>query len=897
VRSPLPPVTHPHHQELIAQLQPLPEGELSGLAARARATLEAHDALARQAHAAGGSGDSTCRVLTASADLLVTGLLDALRSRLPGGVAVGLVALGGYGRRELSPKSDLDLLLLHPPDLEEARLGPFAAAFSTALWDLKRSVSLSVRSPTGALDAAAADHVLATALLDARHLAGDPALLAELLEARRQVQRPSVSDAFIDAKVQELEARRRRYGGSLYVLEPHLKQGEGGLRDLDVLRWLGQQRYRAPTVPALLRQSILSPGEAAQLEAARDLLLRARHELHWQRGRKDDRLTFDSQEEVALALGYRGDAETLPVEQFMRHVYLAAWTIRRAADDMVSRCLSSRAPRVEGEAVRRLGDFRVRRGRILRGKGTPTFEEAPWRMLELFRLAEAERLGLDPHTKQELVAAVPALEAFREDPRVAHAFQVLLTRPGTRGELLFELHELGLLGAVLPEFGRILAQHQHDAYHVYTTDVHSLFALQRLQALRAGDFQDQVPSLWRRMRALDDPMPLYLAMLYHDVGKGRGGGHAEHGAEDVVRAAGRLGLNPRQTSLARFLVREHLLMSHTSQRRDLSDPQLIADFARTCGDPEQLSCLYLLTWADISAVGPNMWTSWRAQLLETLFERARDVLSGGGDAPAASSARSLCLAAWEPLLGPERAAALADSLPTRYFHATPHPAQARLDARLLERARHAPVAGALLQAADGSRLVLATRDREGLLALIAGVLTAHRIDVLSARIVTTQDGLALDSFEVRAATGGRLSRSRWREARRSLREVLEGREHPAELLAARSGRRRFAKALPPVETLVTVDNRASRRFSVVDLRAEDRPGLLYDAARLLSQLGLTIAVARINTEANAAKDSFYVTRGGDKLSPEAVEEVVRGLTRGLSADPDALPGGASLPSA
>lgn len=886
------------HESVVDSLPSLPPGPARSLGSRAQAYSAQLDAIAKRDHEAGASGVSTSRILSAGADLLVTGLVDELRPLLPEGAQIALVALGGYGRRELSPHSDLDVLLLHAEGLDEAGLQPFAAALSTALWDLKRAVSLTVRTPGATAEAALGDHVLRTALLDARLLLGAPELFDALAGLLRQARSSAAAHAFLDAKIAELKSRRRRFGGSLYVLEPNLKQGEGGLRDLDLLRWLAAHHFHVNRLSALLQLSILSPLEASTLEDARDFLLRARHALHWEKGRKDDRLTFESQEEVAAALGYRGGPHQLPVEQFMRDYYLAAITLRRAADAMVDRCLAGRQ---RDSGSHRVGGYRVLRGRLLRAGGTPDFEQAPWRILELFRLAETERLAIDDVSRDELVAAIPSLEAHREDPRVTREFKQYLTRPGGRGELLFELHELGVLGAVLPEFGRIYAQHQHDAYHVYTTDVHSLFALQRLLSLRAGDFQEQVPALWRRMRALVDPLPLYLAMLYHDVGKGLGGGHAEKGTALLEAAATRLELTARQREVAAFLVREHLLMSHTSQRRDLSDPALIADFAARCGDHERLVCLTLLTWADMSSVGPGMWTDWRAQLLETLYTRAREVLLGTGPGTASGTAREASRAAWTARFGEACASELVSLLPNRYFDAAPEPSRAVLDARLLLRARRVPLAAVLLQSSDGtsSHLALATHDRPGLLATIAGVLAAHRIDILSARIVTTADGLALDAFDVRAGTGGRLSKSRWREARRALREALDGRLSVPELLSARAPAPRYAKPLPPVATRVTVDNRASGRFSVVDFRAEDRLGLLHDVARALAAEGLEIGVARVNTEANSAVDSFYVTRGGGKLTDAEVERLVPRLTAVLSAPevgPPEEPRGSPAPS-
>jgi [protein-PII] uridylyltransferase len=879
-----PPPPPPTHAEALVSLPAFPPGGAGDRLVRAREYVRQTHAIVEAFHRSGASGLSTCRLLSEATDRLVRGLFEELAAETQAPPGLALVALGSYGRCELSPHSDLDLLLLRPPGSPEEGSAALARALPTLLWDLKRTVGWSTRSPEECARAAEDDHTVRTALLDCRFLAGEPSTAAGLTGHVLPELLGRGPEAFIQDKVQELRTRRERYGDSVFLLEPHLKQGDGGLRDLETALWIAQVRFRARDLQGLLQKSILPGSEVTRLEAARDFLLRIRHQLHFLRGRKEDRLTFELQVEVARFLGYPEQGPVLPVEAFMRDYYLAAHALRLAADGLISRCEElGPARRGPSRDERRLGPFKVFSGRLSVSDAS-LFQREPSTLLDFFRTAEEHGLPLYSWARQQVVQALPALEAARASPAVTTAFLALFARPGTRGELLFELHDTGVLGAVLPEFGRITAHHQNDLYHVYTVDVHTLFALRRLYTLRAGDLLEEEPELSRAMRDLEDPLPLYLGMLLHDAGKGLGGNHSEKGRGLMVSVGGRLGLSPRQREVAEFLVLEHLLMSHTAQRRDLSDPALIADFARRVGDVEKLTCLYLLTWADIRSVAPGMWTGWKAQLLRELYDKARAWLLGTTEGQPGPG-REQFHARWARVFGEARAHALAQVLPERYFLGT-SPARATLHARLLDRARRRTLAAALrhLPEAGHSELALAARDRPGLLALLAGVLSAHRIDILSARIVSTTDGLALDVFDVRPPHGLLLERSRWRAARADLVRVLSGAVSSEEVLRRRRSGSLLQRPLPPVAPKVTVDNRASRGFTVVDVVARDRVGLLHAIASALTASGAQIALAKVATEAHRAVDSFYVTREGARVErPEEVKALVSSLTAALQA--------------
>jgi [protein-PII] uridylyltransferase len=890
----LPQPPPPDGADDAAHLPMLERGAAKDRLERARALLNAGRTWIRARHDAGAAGLSVCRLLTELMDRLVVGLWrDLLEEvRLPKDLC--LVALGGFGRREQSPHSDVDLLLLRGRRAAESKIAPQARAFLTVLWDLKLQVGWSVRTADECARGAAADHTVLTALLDRRLLAGDEPLFERLDGPVLRDLLTHRADAFVAAKVEEMRARREHYGESVFVLEPNLKLGEGGLRDLETALWIAQARFRARGLDGLLTQSILPPSDVQALRSARDFLLRTRNHLHFLTRRKEDRLTFDLQEMVAPFLGFEAQDDVLPVEQFMRRYYIAARAIRRAADGLVARGEEAARPPARAPG-RRIGQFKVFQGRLTLEAAPELLRREPWWNVHAFRVADEEGLPLYSWLQDQIRQALPQLAEASSDERVREALLELLLRPGSRGQFLFEMHELGVLGAVMPEFGRITAHHQHDLYHVYTVDVHSLFAARRLYGLRAGEAVEEVPELSREMQELEDPLPLYLGMLLHDAGKGMGGNHSENGRALMVQLGERLRLTPRQREIAEFLVLHHLLMSSTSQRRDISDPELVARFADTCGDVEKLVCLYLLTWADIASVGPGMWTEWKARLLAELFHGARARLLGEPHDAAGhlATARRTFEDRWARAFGSAGAARLSEVFPDRYFLAADAEC-ARLHGSLLERVARHGFAAALRhrKGSAHSELTLAAADRPGLLALFAGVLSAHGIDVHRARIVSTTDGRALDVFDVAGPRAGPLERSRWRNARADLLKVLRGEATVDDVLRRRRPNALFERPVPRVATRVTVDNRASGRFSVVDVRAEDRVGLLYVIASALREAGATIALAKIATEGNRAIDSFYVTRDGAKIAdPAEVDALERRIHDAVDAFEGARPAG------
>ncbi|HUB06878.1 MAG TPA: [protein-PII] uridylyltransferase [Myxococcales bacterium] len=850
----LPPVPADDRAAALARLPPLPPRRPPGWQV---AFYGEGQRVVREAQRAGASGRTVVRLQSGLVDRLIEGLAADLGLPERG---VALVAQGGYGRRELSPASDVDLLILSDAPLSiDGLLYP--------LWDLKLEVGHALRPVQECLGLAAEDPVTLTTLLDARLLAGDPGRFAELGRGVEDLLRRQ-GEAFIQAKRAELVARRLRFGQSVYLLEPNVKQCEGGLRDLQTAVWIARARYRLRGLRQLLASSILPPSSVAEAMRARDFLWRIRNELHLLTGRKEDHLTFDHQEKVAALLGYGDRPEGLAVEQFMRHYYLAAAAVKRIADEIIDRCAEGRPARRRAEEPVD-AEFKIWDGRLT-VTGSTLFADDPTAIARAFLVSAQLGAPLYSYARDLVVAALPRVDdAVRADPRATSALAALIGLPGTDGEWLAPMHELGVLDAFLPELAGVRALAQHDLYHVYTVDVHLLFALRRLYALRRGDLVQAQPALTRLCLQVSAWLPLCLGVLFHDAGKGRGGQHSQRGAELVGRVARRLGLSPRDVETAEFLVREHLTLSHVAQRRDLSDPEMIRAFAATMGDPERLDLLYLLTYVDVSSVGPSTWTDWKGRLFHELHEKARAVLAP--EAAAAPPEGRRLLRALERLgVSAGDAERFLARMPDRYLHSV-RPREALRHLRILGRLkREAPLASRRVPAASVTELILCAADRPGLLALFAGALAAHRIDILSAEVYSTATGEAIDIFHVQAAGGGAVDAKRWADAREDLRRVLSGVESAQALLARRLRPSKLpSRALPAVPTRVRLDNQSATNATVLDVTTEDRLGLLFTLARTLHGLGLEIALAKVSTEANRAVDAFYVTLGGRKIEDPA----------------------------
>lgn len=823
---------------------------------------------------------------------------------------MALAAVGSFGRGAVALRSDIDVKLVVPPGAESREAASRVSdALLYPLWDAGLSVGHQVTSIEEALELSRSDLATATSLLDVRRVAGDGALVGELVDrAYAGIFGDGQLDGFVERLERECAQRHARFGDSLYLLEPEVKAGAGGLRDLDIARWGARARYRgAPdqdTWAELVRVGVLVPREAQEIARAEEFLWRVRNRLHGEAGRKSDRLTFDRQEAIAVALGYgrRGsggegadrtsDADeatsSLPpeiraeaAERFMQDYFGHARVVSRAREALLLRAKPERRRRrpveVDVGAGVRLFDGHVT-------LDPQRLSRDPALALRMYSACVERQMPALPFARDVITNAsadASWCERLRASPEAARRFLELLCTvreaPLRRGSVMGELHEVGLLLAMIPEFEPVTGRVHHDVYHVYTVDVHSVAAVDHLRALFRGELAEQHPLATRLATELSRPLPLFLATLLHDIGKGypdASGSRRNHsvsGAElcDVILP--RLGVVGDDAAEVRSLVLNHLAMYHVATRRDLDDPSTAAEFCAHVRGREGLSHLYLLTVVDISTTSPTAMTSWKAHMLGELYFAADAYLAGAGgalDAERAGRARAAALEAW-----PDDAASLQSflaTMPDRYLLSNaPEAICAHARAAIERRARGRAVHVTLVPSrhAEISELCVVAEDAPGLLARIAAAITAARLEVLAAQVYSRTvraDGAetteAVDLFWLQGARAGvdGVAQVMPRLAG-DLERLCAGEVDAEELLQERVGGSRWReRPSPAVVPSVVVDDRASPRHTVIEVFAKDRPGLLYSLARALHGLGLSIALSKINTEGTKVADVFYV---------------------------------------
>jgi [protein-PII] uridylyltransferase len=850
-----------------------------------KAALSAAREATRAAHDSGLPGDETAREYTAAVDEILKGLLTKVG--LPPSVAV--VAVGGFGRGELLPFSDLDVWFV-VEDSADPKVSSFAEEVLYPLWDSKLDVGHAVRTVEETLALAPEDLTCATALLDARLLAGD--------ETRWQALKAAAPRAFADSRpfIDKLRGERaerhKRFGDTVYLLEPNTKNGDGGSRDLLAGLWAVKARFGVDDFPALV------PSEAAERQAqalveARRFSLTVRTACHLAAGRKADRLTFELQESIAPSFaarfGKRFGLSPTPsahpavapaVEALMQRYFLAAKAVRRETERLFDRCV--RVP--SRKKPRRIDDsFTVVDGRLVAAA-----LDKPRDLVRAFNVAVELGADLDGATR-DLIADQAARrgadlgadsEAQRELARL-----IADDRDARQPSRLEEAHDLGVLDALMPEFAACAARVQHDLYHVYTVDQHQLYALARLKALARGELADELPLPTEALADVERRGPLYLATLLHDVGKPLGKGHSESGAKLTATVAARLGFSPDEIAEAEFLVRKHLLLARLSQRRDLNDNAMIANLAAELRDAETLRALYVLTVCDMSMVAPDNLSQWKEELLGELYRRTLEQFEGNAEVGGEDLVDRRRARAAE-LLGekPEQLAAWTASMPARYFAVTAPNQIAHHVA--LSRRRNGPVAVEVAQHVrrNMTELTVIADDAPGLLSRIAGVLLANRIDVWSAQIYSRGPEV-VDVFSTRDRYGRAITDDkRWARVEDDLREVLGGSVEVAALIESRREKSPLPeRVVPAVTTEIDVDNDISAELSVVDVYTQDRLGVLYTITNTLAAQHLDIHIAKVATEGHRVADAFYVLDAdGKKLSSVRVAELRAELTKALS---------------
>ncbi len=788
---------------------------------------------------------------------------------------VALVALGGYGRRDLAPYSDVDLTVLHDSGAEGV-VFPLASRLLHDLFDVGLDLQQSVRTPAQSWKFAAQDPIIRTSLIEARFLAGNEKLydtFFEKFQRRTRARFKSVFHTIYGAR----KAERQQYGETVYLLEPNIKRSRGGLRDLQLVRWLGFARYGVATAEALQLAGGLTKADQSDLRTASEFLLRLRNELHFHAGKSNDVLDKTEQVRLADLYQYQGTEGILPVEQFMSEYFRHT----RAVSSVVSNFLANNRPgQVLFQALGVVfshqveGDYRVSPNEVRATKrGLAKLRKNLSEVLRLCELANLHDKRIEAATWETVRSAVPK---FTGDvsPRIAGQFMALIARPGRLGELLRRLHELGVLEKIIPGFTHARCLLQFNEYHKYTVDEHCILAVQR-----CTEFISDPGILGRIYLGIKQKHILHLALLIHDLGKGYVEDHSEIGLRIAEETAQRLQLPLREAETLKFLVHKHLVMSHLAFRRDTHDEELILRFAVDVGSPEVLDMLFVLTAADFAAVGPGVWNSWKADVLVGLYRRTMRHLAS--DSPAVDSYERLKRRRAEVL------GLLADEADQKWFSRQVESLQAayaysKPSARIADELRDlhklkpgdVSTRGHYTPETRTLEFVVGTHDNitPGLFHKLTGALASQGLEILSAEINTLADGLVLDRFYVLDPDyAEEPPRHRIEEVEQALVQSLTTPAGAAPTFRKvwRSAATRDRVALAMVPTRVKIDNSTSDGCTIVDIFAHDRTGLLFTITRTIFELGLSVSVAKIGTYLDQVVDVFYVTdQAGNKIRDE-----------------------------
>jgi [protein-PII] uridylyltransferase len=825
-----------------------------------------------------------------------SGLMDAVMQQLyalaspthqiregKGGGRCAILALGGYGRRELHPCSDIDIMFLFRKQLHPC-VNSLVERVLYTLWDMGLVVGHSCRSIMESVRMARKDLTIKTSLLEGRYIAGDYGIFEQFqVRLDKEVIGDKVSH-FLRQKMAELEARYEKFGRSLYVQEPNIKESMGGLRDLHAAQWMARARYKTSALEELAQQGVIGQEDLSDLQGTLDFMWRLRNELHYLYGQKNDVLSLAVQQQVADHMGYHDGEGGFGVEHLMRRYYLHAKFLHHLSEKIIYRCLlhtSGVREIMERFRAREMGDGLVEmRGKIgIWAKNKEAFAADPLNLLRVFLRVLHHGYSLTQDMQDLIRSRVGSLdESFRTSPKAFELFLSILKEGPGLGRTLRMMHECGLLGAYLPEFGRLTCLVQYDFYHKYTVDEHTFVAFDHLEKLLRTP-PAEPNEFYSIARELERPGLFKLALLLHDVGKAEGKDHVNKGSRMVASILSRFPLSEEEKELVLFLVSHHLTMVHIAERRDLDDERVIIEFAKTIRDLPRLKILYLHTFLDIKAVSPEAWTEWKSTLLWELYIKTHTVLTRGipeqkEDLLKAEKIREQVMKDLREEMEETLVANHLDKMPVRYLLTTSE-AKIASHLRLVQhlggsslatRLQHFPQIGY-------SEFTVCTLSHPGLFANIVGVLSAHRINVLSAQIYTRSDGVVIDTFQVNNLQGMAVcNESLWQRVEAELNGVLKGSIQVEDLIAAnRKGyRERFGKKVLALPPRVEFDNHISDAYTVIDVRAGDRLGLLYLISQTLSFLGLDIAYAKIATEVDQAMDVFYVTeREGGKVEDEA----------------------------
>ena len=787
------------------------------------------------------------------------------------GEVLSISATGGYGRGELAPFSDIDLMFLLPYKLT-AHTEQVVEFILYTLWDLGLKVGHATRSIEETVRLSRDDMTIRTSLLEARWLWGEQDMFDEFHNRFQTVYDETTALAFVEAKLAERDQRHDCMGDTRYVLEPNIKEGKGGLRDLHTLFWIAKYLYRVNSMKDLQDLGVLTARDVRLFTRAEKFLWTVRCHLHYLAGRPEERLTFNVQTEISTRMAYTDRAGAKGVERFMKHYFLIA---KYVGDLTRILCAVLEDQQKKKRQRFRLPGFGFRKREIdgfvfdgdrLTVDGNDAFKKDPAKMLKLFHVAQSHNTDIHPHALRLVTENLKRINAaLLSDPALNQLFLDMLV--GDNPEItLTRLNEAGVLGRFMPDFGRVVAQMQYDMYHVYTVDEHTIRAIGILKGIENGRLKGDHPVACSAIAEVQSLRALYMAVFLHDTAKGRGGDHSVLGAEVAERLGPRFGLTDWETETVSWLVRHHLMMSSFAFKRDIFDPKTICDFIAVVQSPERLRLLLIMTIADIRAVGPNVWNAWKAGLLRELYYRTQEILAGAVPSERRQERTEQTKAELR-----ERLENWSEKDLKQHFAIGHHDYWLSFDAETLayhanlirdaeENDRKLTISSRVDEALDSTEIVIYAADHPGLFASIAGALALAGASVVDAKVMTLTNGMAFDMFRIQDADGSAFaSKERLIRVNERIEKALSGRLHSTRELAAAQNsslqRRTDAFSVPP---RVLIDNKASNRRTVIEINGRDRLRLLHDVTAFLTASGLQISSAHISTYGVRVVDVFYV---------------------------------------
>ena len=794
------------------------------------------------------------------------------------GERLAIVAVGGYGRGTLAPGSDIDLLFLLP--YKQTAWGESVVEYILYfLWDLRFKVGHATRDVSECIRLSRQDMTIRTAILEARPICGDAALFDDLEQRFDKEVIQGTAAEFIEAKMNERDSRHEKTGGTRYLVEPNVKEGKGGLRDLHMLFWIAKYFYRVKAVRDLVKQGVLSAKEDKLFRKAEDFLWAVRCHLHYLTGRSDERLSFELQQEMATRLNYKTHAGLRDVERFMKHYFLIAKGVGDLTNILSSRLEAEQVKKTPSlgrifkqrlfprtKPIAGIDAFLIENKRIIAASET-VFKDDPVNLLRVFKIADDTGHVFHPDLLYLIAGSLKLIDASLRANDAANAiFLDILCSENDPEPILRMMNGAGVLGRFIPSFGKIVAMMQFNMYHHYTVDEHTIRSVGVLAAMEQGELAEEHPLAHDLIQQIDDRRILYIALFLHDIAKGRPEDHSVAGAKVALRFGKRFKLTKGQTETISWLVLEHLRMSMVAQSRDLSDPKTIRDFTHVVQTPERLKLLLILTVCDIRAVGPGVWNGWKGQLLRTLYNEALNVLTGGYDTIAL------------PDRVQKAQVRLADTLDgwsedEKTAYVERHYPAYLLRTELEDQTRHANLIRSAEQAdeimatsvrtlsfEDVTELVIYAKDHPRILSILAGACYRAGANIVGAQIHTTRDVFALDLIRLSrefSSDDDELRRAKrvMNEIKRSLAGETSSNEEDIRSVVYT---KRASKAFT-VSTEILINNTLSNKFTVIEASGKDRSGLLYDLASAIVELNLNISSAHIATFGERAVDVFYVT--------------------------------------